>query len=128
MNISPVSNYNNRQSFGMAFKKPSKEVSELFYDTMRTMSPVERASFVKSVDEIVGRAKTCPVPIEHKIATGYSPHYAAKVGDTTYTYNPQQSTNRANSILDTMNTAVSAAENQHDLNVNQLNLSKILNA
>ncbi|MCM1265775.1 MAG: hypothetical protein NC200_06205 [Candidatus Gastranaerophilales bacterium] len=131
MNISPVSNmsnFRNQTSFGMAFKKPSKEVSEFFYSVMSPMNPTERATFVKQVGENIGRAKSCPVPIEHTLCPDYCTHYGAKVGDVIYTYNPQKSTNRVNSILESMDKAIAAAENQHDLNVNKANLDNILNA
>lgn len=129
MNIAPISNYNNQTSFGMAFKKnPPKEVTKLFEETISSMRPKERESFVDQVSQIIQRAKSCPVEIEHTLVTDYSPHYGAKVGNNTYTYNPQSSTNRADSILSTMSRAVSAAENQHDINSNMSRLSKIFNA
>lgn len=124
--ISNTSNYRNQTSFGMAFKKPSPDVIKIFNETLRPMSPNERENFVNSVGAIVERAKKCPVDIEHTIVTGYVPHYGAKVRGNIYSYDTQKSTNRAKSILDTMNRAVSAAENEHNIDANQLRLNKIL--
>lgn len=128
MNIAPISNYNNRTSFGMAFKKnPPKEVTKLFADTMKTMQPKEREKFVASVDELVTRAKECPIEIEHSLVSGYTPHYGAKIENNIYSYDPQKSTNQANSIIESMESAVKAAEDKHDFNNNMLKLRKILN-
>lgn len=130
MNISPIantSNYRNQTSFGMAFKKPSPEVTKIFNEALRPMSPKERENFVNSVGSIVERAKKCPVDIEHTIVTGHVPHYGAKVRGNIYTYDAQKSTKSAESILDSMYRAVSAAENEHNIDANQLRLNKILN-
>lgn len=127
MNIAPVSNYNNRTSFGMAFKKPSQEVNELFKDTLRGMSPKERVNFVDTVGQLIARAKSCPIDIEHTIYNDYMPHYGAKVGKNIYTYNVQKSTNKADSIIDTMERAIRVAENEHDINKNHSRLLGFLN-
>lgn len=129
MNIAPISSYNNKTSFGMAFKKnPPKEVTKLFADTMRTMQPKERETFVNSVDKLVTRAKECPIEIEHTLVSGYTPHYGAKIGNEIYSYDPQKSTNQANSIIESMETAVKSAEDKYDFNNNMLKLNKILNS
>lgn len=127
MNISPVSSYRNQTSFGMAFKKPSPEVSKLFNEVLTPLSPEGRKEFVDEVGKRVQRAKSCPVPIEHTISSdGRS--YGAKVVNNIYTYDTRTSTNRVKSILGAMDTAISAAENQHDINVNAKKLNDILNA
>lgn len=130
MNISPfsTSNYRNQTTFGMAFKKPSPEVNRIFNETLRLMNPKERETFVASVGQIVERAKKCPVDIEHTVVTGYTQHYGAKVRGNIYTYDPQRSTNRAASIIETMDSAVKAAENEHNIDVNQERLNQIFNA
>lgn len=126
MNISPVSNYRNQTSFGMAFKKPSSEVSKFFEDVITSLNPEERAKFVQDVGKRVQRAKLCPVPIEHTVEKNRI--YGAKVGNTIYSYNPETSTNRSKSILEVMDEGIKAAENQHDINLNTKRLNDILNA
>ena len=121
-------NYRNQTSFGMAFKKPSPEVNKIFNDTLRAMNQKEREVFVASVGQLVERAKSCPVDIEHTIVTSYTPHYGAKVRGNIYSYDTKSSTNRANSIIDSMSRAVQAAENEHNIDINQERLNKIFNA
>lgn len=131
MNISPISsssNYRNQTSFGMAFKKPSPEVKKIFNETLRAMNPKERENFVNSVGEIVERAKKCPVDIEHTVVNSYTPHYGAQVKNGIYSYDPQKSTNKAASILESMNRAVKAAENEHNIDINQQKLDNLFNA
>lgn len=122
MNISPVSsvsNNKNQPTFKMAFKKPSPEVGEFFRDTLKSMPKKERDVFVKNVETIVQRAKSCPIPIEQVVETGKEgTAYGAKVGNITYSYSANKSQNKAQSILNTMDRAVWAAENEHNLNTN----------
>lgn len=129
MNIAPVINtpkYRNSTSFGMAFKKPSPEVSALFTKVLRDKSPVEREAFVKAVGALVERAKSCPENIEHKLVPGYIAHYGAKVGDNLITHKSMVLKNTGESILDIMNKAVNYAENLHNLKENNETLMKIL--
>lgn len=113
MNISR-NNYNNRQSFGMAFEKPSNEVMHYLRGVVSDLNPQARSEFVERFTKIVEKAKPCPISIKPILRNNsyyldVEGRYIADVGNTA---------SRADIVLNRMSSAVEAAENIHNLNCN----------
>lgn len=123
--ITPMSPaYNrNQTSFGMAFQKPSKDVIGHFKKAITGLTPDERKAFVEDMAKIVESQKKNPVPICQSLAAGYSPEYAASVGNKLL-YNTSLKSPAAR-ILDTMQQAAKEADNQHNLHTNMQKINEI---